>query len=850
MAVSEDLPEARLTNLAVDRRIIKHLTSEWGVKELFPPQQQALPYALAGQNLMLTIPTASGKSLVAHLTLIQRLISDLKGARGLYIVPLKALASEKVEELRELASLVGLRVGIAIGDRSGETSGIDDSDILVCTSEKLDSMLRTRDGIMEKIGVVVVDEFHLLHDISRGPTLEVLLSRIRHSQPEAQFIALSATVGNSEEMANWLDAKLVKSDWRPIQLHSGTMTGMNVKIHRIDGPENIQWPEPRTIEGRVTRRLQSVLDDSVSENGQMLVFVNSRASAQKEARELSKHVRKIIANNNSVYDSELIEQWESIAEKMTQREDTSVMGRSLAASIKGGIAFHHAGLTHSQRKTVEEAFRQGILLAIVATPTLAQGVNLPARRVIIRDHRRWSSVGGGSMPLPVMEIRQMLGRAGRPKFDDSGDAWILAKDEDDELNIVELYMLSEPEEVTSKLANPSAIRAEEDPALLTHLLSIMATGGIRDRDSISQFFNQTFLATHLQKDSLEARLDDVIGWLTENGMIIRAGESDRVISRIKEREKSESDNEDWQDEMPEWAKTGQNVPGLEISKSQKTSTTSLSPRKGPAIFGFSKASQRITSQPRLPDPASMTYNPTPLGNRVAKLYLNPISGKMIHDGMQKAMRIMTGADDVMQLSPMSLLHLLSCTPDFLALWPRKDETERIHAAIHSHQREFLTEAADSDIERRMKGVLVLEDWINEAKMEDLEKNWNVQPGDVRSRVDLAEWLLFSMREILNDDEELKRLDPSQHKLLVEFVGELHRRVRHGCKADLIGLVTIRGIGRTRAREMTDLLGVENAKDVASLTENDREKLANLRGWSMRLVDNLVEAAASVTRRQR
>ncbi len=850
MAVSEDLPEARLTNLDVDDRIIQHLTSEWGVKELFPPQQKALPYALAGQNLMLTIPTASGKSLVAHLTLIQRLISDLKGAMGLYIVPLKALASEKVEELRELASLVGLRVGIAIGDRSGETSGIDDSDILVCTSEKLDSMLRTRDGIMEKIGVVVVDEFHILHDISRGPTLEVLLARIRHSKPEAQFIALSATVGNSEEMANWLDAKLVKSDWRPIQLHSGTMTGMNVKIHRIDGPENIQWPEPRTIEGRVTKRLQSVLDDSVSSNGQMLVFVNSRASAQKEARELSKHVRKVIANNNSAYDAELIEKWESIAEKMTKREDTSVMGRSLAATIKGGIAFHHAGLTHSQRKIVEEAFRKGILLAIVATPTLAQGVNLPARRVIIRDHRRWSSVGGGSMPLPVMEIRQMLGRAGRPKFDDSGDAWILAKDEDDELNIVELYMLSEPEKVISKLANPSAIRAEEDPALLTHLLSIMATGGIRDRDSISQFFNQTFLATHLQKDSLESRLDDVIGWLTENGMIIRAGESDGVLSRIKEREKSESDTEDWQDEMPEWAKTGQNVPGLEISRSQKISATSLSPRKGPAIFGFSKASQRITSQPRLPDSASMTYNPTPLGNRVAKLYLNPISGKMIHDGMQKAMRIMTGADDVLQLSPMSLLHLLSCTPDFLALWPRKNEMERIHAAIHSHQREFLTEAADSDIERRMKGVLVLEDWINEAKMEDLEKNWNVQPGDVRSRVDLAEWLLFSMREILNDDEELRQLDHSQHKLLVEFLGELHRRVRHGCKADLIGLVTIRGIGRTRAREMTDLLGVENAKDVASLTENDREKLANLRGWSMRLVENLVEAAARVTRRQR
>ena len=222
------------------------------------------------------------------------------------------------------------------------------------------------------------------------------------------------------------------------------------------------------------------------------------------------------------------------------------------------------------------------------------------------------------MPLPVMEIRQMLGRAGRPKFDDSGDAWILAKDEDDELNIVELYMLSEPEEVTSKLANPSAIRAEEDPALLTHLLSIMATGGLRDRDSISRFFDQTFLATHMNKQSLEARLDDVIAWLAENGMITREGESDEVLSRIKERENFTSEAEDWQDEMPEWAKTGESVPGLEISKSEIESTSTLPPRKGPAIFGFSRASQRITSEPSLPDPASMTYSSTPLGHRVAR----------------------------------------------------------------------------------------------------------------------------------------------------------------------------------------------------------------------------------------
>ncbi len=850
MAAGEDLAPVSLADIKLDQRLIEFLRSEWGIEELFPPQQEALPYSLSGRNLMLTIPTASGKSLVAHLTIIQRLLTDLEGCRGLYIVPLKALASEKVEELRELAELVGLTVGIAIGDRGGETESIEEADILVCTSEKLDSLLRTRSNLMEKIGVVVSDEFHLLHDIGRGPTLEVLLSRIRHSRPEAQIIALSATVGNGTQMAEWLDAKLIESDWRPIRLHSGTLTGLDVKVHRIDGPGGGEWPEPRTIEGKKTRKFQAVLDDTVDSAGQILIFVNSRASAQKEARELAKYVVKEVKQNSSRYNEKMAEEWNSIAEKMTRSEDTSVMGRALSNAIRGGIAFHHAGLSHTQRKTIEDSFRKGALLAIVATPTLAQGVNLPARRVIVRDYRRWSSVAGGSMPVPVMEIRQMLGRAGRPKYDNAGDAWIVAKDDDEELNLVDRYLLSDAEEVTSKLANPSALRPEEDPALLTHLLSIIATSGIRDRDALSRFFGETFLATQIESDMLESRIDDVINWLTLNEMITKNGESKEVLERIKNRQDETSrEDENWQDEMPTWAKTSSSIPGLEITEKKVVASTSLTPRKGPAIFGFRKASLQTEREEILPDSAAMTYEATALGQRVARLYLNPISGRIIHDGLKVAMDVMRGVDDIHQISPLGLLHLAACTPDFIALWPRKEEWDLINSAIHNHEREFLAEPVDSDQERRMKGVLVLQEWIEETKMEDLENRWNVQPGDLRSRVDLAEWLLFAMREILSEDEELRNIDPEGHRDLVDAVSELHRRVRYGCKTELLGLVTIRGVGRTRAREMMKLLGVETALDVASLTEKDSSKLADLRGWSPKLVSNIVAEASRVSRRR-
>ena len=236
-----------IEGLGLSQDLVDLLTNKWGIKELYPPQQKALPAALSGKNIMLTIPTASGKSLVAHLTIAHRLKNDLDGQKALYIVPLKALATEKYNELKEIADIVGLKVDLSVGDRGGENNSVENSDILVCTSEKLDSLLRNRSELISKIGIIVSDEFHLLHDPGRGPTLEVLISRIRHKRPEAQIIALSATVGNCEELAKWLDAELIYSEWRPVTLHSGTLTDLQVKVHRIDGKGDDEWPEPRTI---------------------------------------------------------------------------------------------------------------------------------------------------------------------------------------------------------------------------------------------------------------------------------------------------------------------------------------------------------------------------------------------------------------------------------------------------------------------------------------------------------------------------------------------------------------------------------------------------------------------------
>ncbi|MDC0212296.1 DEAD/DEAH box helicase [Euryarchaeota archaeon] len=838
-----------LEELGLDSRLVDFLKNKWGIEELFPPQIEALPGALEGRNLMLTIPTASGKSLVAYLAMLNRLSGDLSGSKGLYIVPLKALASEKVDELREIASSVDLNVGIAIGDRSSENLGIDDADIIVCTSEKLDSMLRGNRNLLNKIGVVVSDEFHLLNDPSRGPTLEVLISRIRHEKPDTQIIALSATVGNAESLAEWLDADLVKSEWRPVSLHCGVMSNLEVRVHRIEGEKPPKWPSERKLSGSKTKSLQAVLDDTVSSGGQLLVFVSSRASAQKEARDLSEHVLKILNSGDGTYYSQTDEEWSKFSSRINRREESSSVGKSLSNSIKGGVAFHHAGLTSKQRSIVEDAFKEGSLNCIVATPTLAQGVNLPARRVVIRDYRRWNTAASASMPLPIMEIRQMMGRAGRPKYDEHGDSWIIAKDLQEEERLVDLYLKGGPEDVISKLASPVTLRAVEDPALLTHCLSIIATGGISDRYSLGRFFGRTFLATQMNSETLASRLDDVVDWLAENGMINRDGESEKVAARLVEEQPDSATDEDWEDDAPAWANSAADVLGVELSSHVERTRESLPKRRGPPIFGFRRASVMDPEDEITAESPSMTYSATPLGKRVARLYLNPLSGRILRDGAARAMSILSGRDETGQVSPMGLLHLVSCTPDFMPLWIRKNDFDKVQAALHGHEREFLAESVDLEDDRRMKAALVIQSWMEEDGFGEIESEWGVQPGDLRSRVELAEWLLYSTRQIVADDDELSMMGREAHRTLVEAIDEVHRRVRYGCKSDLLGLVSLRGVGRVRAREMAKLLGVSEASDIAELTERDMSMLSDLRGWSPRLVENLVQTASRAVRRR-
>src|SRR5438046_8043112 len=206
----------RVADLGVDPRVVEVLKGQ-GIEELYPPQVDAIGPALLGENLVLAIPTASGKSLVAYLAI---LASVLRKGKALYIVPLRALAAEKYEDLKEFESL-GIKVGISVGDYDSVDPTLEKFDVIVATSERADSLLRHRTNWLQQLSVVVADEVHLINDADRGPTLEVTLAKLRQVNPKAQVLALSATIKNSDQLAKWLEAEHVKSGWRPVPLQEG-----------------------------------------------------------------------------------------------------------------------------------------------------------------------------------------------------------------------------------------------------------------------------------------------------------------------------------------------------------------------------------------------------------------------------------------------------------------------------------------------------------------------------------------------------------------------------------------------------------------------------------------------------
>lgn len=444
--------------------------------KLYEHQERAIEEIQKGKSVLVSVPTASGKSLIAYYAILQ---ASQKGLKSMYICPLKALAREKYEELRDLSE-GKFSVGISTGDLDSGTDVISRYDVIVCTSEKADSLMHHNPDYFDEIAVMVVDEVHNVGDPTRGPTLEVICTISRMVNPDLQIVGLSATLQNANVIGEWLNATVIRSDFRPVPLEKN--------IVFKDKIINEDMEEIRKLKRDIYELVSMILDDG----GQVLIFLNTRKRTEKFAMDIATQMD----NRYSHPDLDV------------PGEENERAIEMLRKTVVHGVAFHHAGLNMKARSFVEEGFKNGIIKVLTATPTLAAGINLPARAVIIRDITRFSD--GYSSFIPNMEIEQMLGRAGRPKYDKYGTAYIYCQSPAAREKVEDLFT-NGVEPVNSAMGKEKVIRF--------NTLALISNGFCNTREQIYHFFDTTLYAYQNRKGELRDDIDHVIDYLNNYGFI-------------------------------------------------------------------------------------------------------------------------------------------------------------------------------------------------------------------------------------------------------------------------------------------------------------------------------------------
>ncbi len=476
----------------------KKIIEKSGFTDLYPPQKEAIEAGvLDGKNLVLASPTASGKTLVAELCAIKHIVE--KGGKVLYLTPLRALASEKYDDFRKYTALKRkdgrkLRLGISTGDYDGSDPWLSRYDIIVSTNEKTDSLLRHRADWINDVTLVVADEIHLLNDGGRGPTLEVTLVRLMDLNPKLQILALSATVRNADEIAEWLEAGAITTEWRPVKLIEGVSFGDQAEFNDGSSIEIGEADNNPAINFAL---------NIISQGGQALIFAETRRRTVAFARKAAKAVNKGLSSQSK-------RSLKTVSEKILSAGEKTRISNLLADLVSHGVAFHHAGLKAQHRKIIEDAFKQRKLKIISSTPTLAAGVNLPARRVIISSYRRYEP-GYGWYPISVLEYKQMSGRAGRPKYDKIGEALLIAKNTDEQDYLMNSYVLAKPERIWSRLAKESVLRS--------HVLATLASDFANSEQGLFDFFNRTLHAHQYGSRNIEELVSTVLKFLYREKMV-------------------------------------------------------------------------------------------------------------------------------------------------------------------------------------------------------------------------------------------------------------------------------------------------------------------------------------------
>ena len=381
----------------------------------FNPMQTQIFHTLyqTSANVLLGSPTGSGKTVAAELAMWWA-FREKPGSKVVYIAPMKALVRERVQDWRKrLTQQMGLKLVELTGDNTPDTRTIRNADIIITTPEKWDGISRswqTR-GYVRQVSLVIIDEIHLLGG-DRGPILEIIVSRMNYiasqSKGSVRLVGMSTACANAMDLGNWLGVKEGLFNFR----HSVRPVPLEIFI---DGfPEQRGFcPLMQSMNRPTFRAIQTHSPDKP-----VIVFVASRRQTRLTAKDL---INFCGMENNP-------RQFVRMSEDDLQLHLSRVKDEALREALSFGIGLHHAGLVEADRQLAEELFANNQIQILVATSTLAWGVNLPAHLVVVKGTQYFDAKIEGYKDMDLTDVLQMLGRAGRPQFDTSGIARMFTQD--------------------------------------------------------------------------------------------------------------------------------------------------------------------------------------------------------------------------------------------------------------------------------------------------------------------------------------------------------------------------------------------------------------------------------------
>lgn len=409
-----------------------------------PAQAQAAPFVMGDKPVIVVAPTGAGKTVVGMMAASKEIRHN--GKKAAWLVPQRTLTAELDRDLQKWRDM-GIKVVSLSGEATTDARKTKDADLWVATTEKFEALCRAtsmREAISE-IGTVIVDEIHLLGEPSRGPVLESLLARLRQEGSGARLVGLSATAANADQVAEWLNADLVEITWRPTRLTNQLLT-LPITDSRAE--------EDRVRNGAVT----SLVQETSEREGSTLVFCGSKHNVRSTALAIA--AARGVRGAHSAQPGDI----ETVAE--------------LCASA--GVGLHYSDWPH--KKESERQFRERETDVLVATSTLAAGVNTPARVVVVRD----TSIG--PQPMEVSMIQQMFGRAGRAGKEPEGWSFLL-------VSANELGRWRE------RLGQGYTINSGILDSVADHLLGEVVQGNVRSQEQAERWWEST-LAYHQGEQNL------------------------------------------------------------------------------------------------------------------------------------------------------------------------------------------------------------------------------------------------------------------------------------------------------------------------------------------------------------